>query len=502
MDENFDKQEETSPKKGLSLFPSKIQNLFEKKEKPIMEIISPSLKTAGFGLTTAGLERKNKSFHQLKQWDEKRSLLLQTHKRILEAIISRLEIKIRFSNQALTGLVNFFKERIIQETEYSKYTQSKLKRSSYNYLTKEEFNEHLEKEKENEKNKSKSIRNSLIQPISRNFPLLLKALHEIDDLELKRAKKIQDFCSYLDITIVKEGLLKTAMNFEKSFNILKENLIQAKGQIIKSTAETAEKSAKYSKLFYEMMNSANNNKKKNFIKDLYNLELDFHKSALEQNNSHRKFGQETIKLWQETLILEGNRLKEIYSAIEYYLLKSIEIFGDNFAYQIPLNLIKGLNSIEDIEKFYSIKEIINLEEGLMIKKFLNLNRENNLTIKNMEEFFGYFKYEINREEPLIMNKCNALRDVGGFIKNFKECEIIFTVDCNLLFIEKGEIKKADIVMAVDNVEVKIKPDKVNLEIVEKVSGIIFDSKKKISLRFNNCDLCQEFVDIVNLNKNR
>ena len=173
----------------------------------------------------------------------------------------QFELKMKQTSEGIQGVVNFFRDRIIQETENSKFFASKLHKCGLGFLNKEEINEFNE-------NKKKNNNFELFEPKSSNFSLLVQTLNKIDKKHSEKGKDIKDFCFALENNIIKEFIDKPNVALTNNFNHFKDNINKLKTQISKNILESEEKYKNFLKVFNEMVYSSKIGKKKKFNKDL------------------------------------------------------------------------------------------------------------------------------------------------------------------------------------------------------------------------------------------
>ena len=402
------------------------------------------------------IERKQASFEMLKKWDNHRSHLLHIHAKFVENLINRLDLKIEFSNNFMHKIVKFFKEKVIQESEYAVFIQNRLPRFS-----------------------------QLFNETSIEIPGIYKGFSEIDDMHAKKTQQLEIYVGYIEKTIIKEILYKENSEFTKRISSFKEKFQEIKKNLSRINVETAEKSTKYSKTFYEMIEpQIANNKPKKHAKDLLNLELNFLKIAEVQSELHKEMGIEAVAFWKEVMKLEINRLFIIQKVMLNFLVQSGNHKGP------AKNEFQTLDPIKEIEAVYALNNLFAKDELLFLEKFKEDDCFDYLQSIRIEKF---------KEDHLILKEILLERDHGNMLKEFKPCLIVLTIDNNLLIFDEPtkEYNPANFCLRVEGIHVLPREEERIVEISVKVTGFLFDSKNRFVFRFENNDKIEEFVNYFN-----
>lgn len=476
MEPNPEPKSEEKKPDVLQAMPHNVQALFKAQAESKFRA-EPSAKEMLKDPTVqnAFLQRKQDSFNQLKKWDDKRTLFVNTHRNLIEAILLKLDKKIRISSSSLNGIIQFFKDRVLQENEYTKFLNTKL--NKLNGLFRDPDN---------------NANNEL-------YPGLTKAFCELDDLHLKKAKTLSEFVKYLETNIIKDILLKDNSEFEKKVNHYKEKILSLKKTLSSLNVEAIQKSSKYSKLYQEMLQDTTN-KFKNEKKDLYMYEMAFVRAAMEQNSGSKKLAKEVLELWQECLKSECSRIDSIKRSFQLYLAKITEVFGKSATTDIPIKILEMLDPVKEAENQFMITKILSQEEINFIKKTIDKNEVN---FKELKVFFEEFEIKDMPQKPLVKKEISILRDVGGLMKNFKECLFIITIDNNLLILdnpEKEEVNESTHCLNIDYLSLVPRKDASLYDLIEKVPGFLFDSTNKFLIKITNEDKLDELMHYLNLKK--
>ena len=432
--------------------------------------LSPTLKENVI-YDEAILERKQASFENLKKWDNHRSHYLHNHGKFVDILLSRLDQKIEFSNTFMHKITKFFKEKAIQESEYAAFIHSRLPKFS------KLFNDNI--------NENSS---------------LFKGFSEIDEINIKKTQQLEIFVAYIEKTIIKEILYTENSEFNKKISLYKARIQDIKKTLSRINVETAEKSTKYSKVFYEMSEPQLSSKNQKNTKDLLNLELGFLKIAEEQSQLHRDLGVEAVNLWKELMKLEINRFHTIQKVMLNYLIQSENLKGQ------AKHEFQSLDPVNEVDAMYSINGLFTKDDLFIVEKY----KDKNSGEINMEDCFKYLQnieIEKLKEDHLILKEILLERDYSNNLKEFKPCLIIFTIDNNLLIFDEPkseDYNPANFCLKMDGIQVLQRDEEKMAEITAKVTGFLFDSKNRFVFKFENNDKVEEFVNyfnFINLKKN-
>ena len=184
-------------------------------------------------LIESNLEKKQKAFNFLKNWDENRVLLLNIHKNITKFTLIQLFLKADEIISQNDLIIRFFKDRSIQDKRYSEmlYNEKIRQNDSINTIT-----------------KSVEMKNQEISINGEENVILT-----LENLMEEQYRKIGDFSKFVDENIVKE-LLED--NYKKYVSFVENSRISFQKQIKKINKLSIELNESYqyfSVLFSEMM---------------------------------------------------------------------------------------------------------------------------------------------------------------------------------------------------------------------------------------------------------
>ncbi|EAR99527.2 hypothetical protein TTHERM_00137900 (macronuclear) [Tetrahymena thermophila SB210] len=473
----------------------------------IQQAVANSVSTAVAGTTAANLlktlsedrnsrdsailqvckERKKESFNQLKNWDDRRTQFLTIHKNIIDSIYFKIEKRMKISQDSMSQVLKFFKERRDQEQSYSKLFSTKIPQLS-------------------------SCWRDVSDQQSDWYPTLSQALKETDELNQSLGKNVLTLVMYLEKNIIKDMIFHENEEFEKKIKLLRNNISDQQARLEKASQYTTKKNNSYSQLYQQMMAlDAYDNKLKLKRKDLLNVEIKFRQAAFDMIKEQKELGQQVLNYWEEARKMEGIRLEMIQKVFQLYMTKHQETYGKHPLMEQSLLNFQKFESVKESGENFSIAKIINEDDQSSIKKTLNTS-----SALNWQDIIKYvinfnFKDISINQHPLVQKKFKIMRDVGSVTKSFKECWMVATVDDLLLFYDeistkdKSKQKGSALTeggtkvnnqpkkkLLLDYLKVKPREDPSLIDIIEKTPGLLFDSTNKQLIKFTKEDDFEEF----------
>ena len=263
--------------------------------------------------------------------------------------------------------------------------------------------------------------------------------------------------------------------------------------------EASEKSAKFSTLYFTMINAPFGKKTD---KDLYRREISFLRIANDQVKYQRKLAVEIFNFWASLKELETKRVEISKKAIELYLLEF------NQAYPFLNNNEQNLGFMIENEEFLltalEMHEILNQDE---INSIITQAREfminfDELNSEILKDFFEGFVIKPHGDEVLLtIKEAKAMRDVGGLISSYVECKLILTVDgfliCIDLPMEENEFKKPSMIVNLETTTSIKTKDVVFVEITRTKPGFLMNSMEKFSFKFGSKEEVEEMFEYLN-----
>jgi len=424
---------------------------------------------------------KKGRFLVVKRWDNERSQVLNHAIALVDKLLIRLDQKIRLSNGTWQNVIQFLKERIMQETEYVKYANKLSKLMKGTGV--------VEGKAENPKVKNANL-------IKRKSEVILTGLDrvmgEIDDGHLKKAKNLTEYCLYLEKTLLNEILKGEIESYDKEINANKKNIEGFKKSLSELNVQTAHKAKGYAKLYSETINDEDF--EINEKKDLFLMEMNFVSTAKKQSQGIKDLLSEGLKFIQTFIKLEKKKEESLKKLFEDYLKKTIQAHGP----EVFEDVIKSLDSIQDkdIENLHDLSSFMALEDLKIFKKDFE-------KLETFQKFLEgeYNGVELSEEFQLLNGKFKAFVKIGQV---YESAWMFFTRDRNLIIWKCdsiGEIfeNEAMYCMKIEGLGVYIKEKETNiLEIVQNVSGLIFNTKKTIVIKTDENDTLTKIIE--NLHK--
>jgi len=105
------------------------------------------------------------------------------------------------------------------------------------------------------------------------------------------------------------------------------------------------------------------------------------------------------------------------------------------------------------------------------------------------------------KKPLVMKEWTACKE-SGIMRNWKPFSVICTGDANILLVERnedGQLVKVDSILKLHLIKIqKLEERKERniIEVTETTPGIFLDSKTRVTLKFDNEDMAEEFLHYV------
>lgn len=415
----------------------------------------------------ACLERKKASFNSLKNWDLKRAKFLTMHRNILETIHDRLSQHLKKSQSFMQSLIKYLKDRAVQELNYAK-------------VNIEPF--------ESEENQGGG---------QTNYVDLLKELEVSAQKHQKHCSNVEELGMMIEEKLLGESLIPEKTHYDKIIKEFHESLLRIKKNLTKMNIEASEKSAKYSTLYFTMINAPFGKKTD---KDLYRREISFLRIANEQVKFQRKLAVEIFSFWESLKELERKRVEISKKAIESYLMA----FNQTYPFLNHNEREKTGFGNEDLMGSLEMREILNQEEiNIVISqaKEFQINFDE-LNVEILKDFFEGFVIKPHGDEVfLIMKEMHPLRDIGGLISNFVECKLILTVDGFLLSIdlplEENEYKKPSMIVNLETTtSIKIK-EVFLVEITRTKPGFLMNSIERFLFKFAGKEEVEEAFEYLN-----
>jgi hypothetical protein len=235
-------------------------------------------------------------------------------------------------------------------------------------------------------------------------------------------------------------------------------------------------------------------------KDLFKKEVELAIVGQQELKCLREFAQQALTYLNETIKLVIIRLGLVQKSLTQYFQKCSDIYGKSAANPELLATIFGaFKSADDVQDYFNIKNSFTPEE---IKYFSEVYPGNEITYAEVYSVLvDKTTLKSPEHKPLVLKEWPANRE-QGIIKSWKPVNLIITADGNILIVDKNahhEQEEVNQTLKLQQVKIQKSEDKKDrsiLEIVETVPGIILNSKTKLTLKFDNEDMAEEFIHYV------
>ena len=289
---------------------------------------------------SAILDRKRKSFNNLKEWDTNRANFLNSHRAILENINLKMETEIKKSQNFMNTLIRFLRERLYQETSIFQSAPKKVDPASE----------------------------------TQQYDDFSKKLEVFERMATVKCVKAQEFALLIDKKLLTEKLYPEKEKYDFDIGVVSDTISKTKKKLALLNSDTSEKSAKYSTLFFTMINVPFGKKNE---KDIYRREIAFLRTAYVQLETQKKLAKEITEGYKLWFALERNRKEAIEIVLDAYGKK----YKENY-------------KIEDEEEKVEDKKLeVPIEENKKIEASNGSHRD---------ETKDFFEFVLNEKDSLFI----------------------------------------------------------------------------------------------------
>lgn len=418
-------------------------------------------------------QRRQQSFEQMRDWDQKRARQINSYRAVCDGVAASLDQRIGVSLSSFESVIQFFKERQHQEEQYHQIMTKGLPQLASLF-------------------QNKDIKGP-------NAWTLTKQLKDYDEFHQRQGKNSLDIAAFIEQKILKAILSDVQKSFVKLAQTSKEAMSEIKKEINTLNAKAFKKTQKYATLYADLAKGGAPSKKK----DSYKKELSIMVVAQKQIQEHEKYGKQIVSLWESVHKLELARCQALKNAMTTYLKRMAEIYGASFAK--PEGALKGFETFkpeEEVARIYNVNAVIDPNDAKVIREAKGLTLQNELDFKTVKEYLTTITPIKLEMHPLVLKEWYAKKETG-LLKSFKNCQVIITVDGNMLLVEKADgnvVNKAETVIKMDRMKAKSRND-TDVEIIETKPGLIMDSTNKYVLKFESRDNVEELFHHINNTRN-
>ena len=419
-------------------------------------------------------QRKRKSFEKFRTWEEYRAARINGYRSIIESLIQSLIEKASMSYDDIESLLKFFTERKNQE-ELHHTTMSK-----------------------NLPHIGSLFQDKTLSSSGRW--MLPSVLQEYDKLHVHQGEISRQLAEFIQKHVLRDNLAETQKTYGKFLVGFRDHIEKTRARVDLINERTAKKTNKYASLFTQLVKESVP-QKSGKQKDLHNKELSIVASAQLQVETHKAFGTETLDFWEHIQKLEKQRFVCIKTVLTSYLAKLKELYGEAYCKADTLQkLLTNYDPEKQVDTLLQPASLLTAKQTAYIKKMVGNEEEKTsyaLMFADVKSFVEGLEHELPPVKPLVLKEWAALKETGS-LKSFKPCEILITVDGNILLIDKSDekiFKKADHVLKLSLVTLENDSKKKNplvIEVTETKPGFFLNSKTKHILKFHSIEQVEEF----------
>jgi hypothetical protein len=415
------------------------------------------------------MDRKRDAYTAFVKWEEKRANLLNIHRRHLDVIMHRLDVRTTSATDCFEMLIKFFKQRAEQEEAYSKGLTLNLPK----------------------------LESFFSDPKSNDgrAGILPKAFKEYDEFHTTHARNSQLIAEFINKQIVDEVFSFFLKEYSKKIEAYKKHILEKKKALIKANKDTQDKATEYGEFCVKVCKGGSDSSK---TKDMYEKEWSVMQMAKNQMKLEGDLGKDIMDYIDNLKRFEVQRLEVIKKGLTKYLNKMGEMYGKSLNNpDVTIKVLEAVNPSEDVERFFDVSTFFNPEDLAFLKKIFPKAKE--IGMAEMKEYVETFNYRLPHRSALMMKEWKICKE-GGVFTGLKPYLMIATVDYNLVLMEdKDEITKPEKIMKMTNLSIasnENRRDTSVVDVLEVVPGLIMDSKNKVVLKFDNCDTAEEFIHFI------
>ncbi|CAD8176859.1 unnamed protein product [Paramecium pentaurelia] len=403
---------------------------------------------------------RHQSYNQLQAWMEQVGIDMQQHRQIIKDVFRILEKRIAISNRSIQNLIHFIKTFVQHEKQNVEYLRTK----------------------------NNAINKLFQDGQTLYYPKLDETIKEICNYDQGNAIKILNLLDGID-KFIKEKLDFNIEMFETGISIHRDQYRKAFSNFASSSSKLTKYRRKHQGLYLRQMQGESKGK------DLYHTERKLINSFLEMAKLQKNMGQSVTRLFDEVKKQEIHRYQIVITSLRMYLDKHVQL-SQSKQQQISAQeeLIYGLINQLEAEQVVQSFEVLNFLGQDIVKIIQKMLGKQSLTLPQLQEFLcnypdTYIKLgSVQENHSLVKLRIkNAQIDCGNVLKTWKPCQIIATIDNNILIYlkENNEFKGKFLCDSSQIVQKTRVP--LTAEIKYTKPGFIFDSTKTALLQLEAQD---------------
>jgi len=444
-----------------------------KEKKPQDKMTTSTIDKASFekAYQEAIFSRKQESFNNFQSWEAKRKLLAQNHKNITNNMMTRIEKKLEWIDAGIDSVIKFFRDRIAQEESYVKIMTQGLPQlgKAFSHETHPEI-----------------------------FGNIAKAMTACDEYHKKQSQNSATMAKFISSNILDNLIISSEKEYRKKLDKIRDPVIDAKKKVTAVGQEIAKVSQKYNKLYEELQKKGKATDKE---KDLFKKELECVIVGQEELKVIKAFAKSSMEFLNEVVKYLIVRLANIQKALTLYFQKCAEIYGKN-ASNIDgvIKIFGSFKSDSDIEQYFAVQNTFSQEE---IQYFIERSGKSEIGYGEVYHVLvNLSTVKPPEQRPLLLKEWKAHRETGGLLKSWKPAYVMVTADANVLVVEKnaeGDFENIDLTLKMQRIKIQKNDERRDRSIVDLAEispGLILNSKKSVTLKFDNEDMAEEFLHYV------
>lgn len=293
-------------------------------------------------------------------------------------------------------------------------------------------------------------------------------------------------------------IISSEKEYRKKLDKIRDPVIDAKKKVTAVGQEIAKVSQKYNKLYEELQKKGKATDKE---KDLFKKELECVIVGQEELKVIKAFAKSSMEFLNEVVKYLIVRLANIQKALTLYFQKCAEIYGKN-ASNIDgvIKIFGSFKSDSDIEQYFAVQNTFSQEE---IQYFIERSGKSEIGYGEVYHVLvNLSTVKPPEQRPLLLKEWKAHRETGGLLKSWKPAYVMVTADANVLVVEKnaeGDFENIDLTLKMQRIKIQKNDERRDRSIVDLAEispGLILNSKKSVTLKFDNEDMAEEFLHYV------
>jgi len=368
-------------------------------------------------------------------------------------------------------VIQFFKERELQEEKYSKVGRQHLP----------QLGEHFEK---------------VDDPVL--FGNFSRGMKENDAFHAQDIRNSQILGNFIKKDILDWILIPNENNYKTQSKTLRTPMREFRRKLDMAASNRNKSYQKYFKNYDNLQKSSKLAPEENKI---FQRQLKYSLGAREELRLLKLYNEHGLMVINEYTRLATIRMNEIQRAFSLYLQKYLELYSNSAPTPEPiLELIEDSNGVEAVQSLFLPKNLLTYNNQEFLKRQL---QKDEISYVDLNAFLVNFPDSIDpARSAFITQEWDAIK-VGGFFHRTRPCTILATNTNNLMVIEK-KFEDSETGKVKDPFQLRFtNVDKVYgsrdgtgtvVSIIERTPGSVFHHNAKAKLKFESQQEAQSFLD--------